>query len=422
MKHKKTGMKRRQFLSSMGAVTVGSLIPFSQACNTKDSSKSKEASETDKSVFPTIPRRTLGKTGVDLPVIALGSGGDLREKQAMLATCLQYGLNYWDTSIKYSDGNSEMGMGKYFSNHPDAREKVFLVTKADDIWANLPDIGVIIEQFSTSLQHLNMDFVDGYVGLHAMEAPETQLNNDLKEWALSMKKQGKFKYFGVSTHKNMPQVLSAISKLDWIDFALTKYDFELMYDEEMHKAIEACYQAGIGLIAIKTQRNLSLKGDLEIKAQKELAQHFLEKGFTEGQAKLKMVLEDKRITAASVGMGDIGILVQNIAAVLDKTLLTRADKEVLRNYASKTCQASCKGCAHICGAALPDMPYVSDIMRQLVYFDGHGDHHKARQSFAQIPIRFRKKLLTTDFSIAESRCPQNIPIGKFIAEAVRLLS
>ncbi len=417
----KAELKRRQFLSNIGTIAVGSLVSVSGAC-TNDSSKAKTTSKLPESVFPSIPRRTLGKTEIDLPVIGLGSGGDLREKQTLLTTCLQYGLNYWDTSIMYSEGNSELGIGKYFKLYPDLREEIFLLTKADDIWANMPDIKILNDQLNTSLEKLNTTFVDGYVGLHAMEAPEIQLNNHVREWAVDMKKRGRFKYFGVSTHKNMPQVLSSISKLDWVDFALTKYDFELMYDEEMQNAIEACYKAGIGLIAIKTQRNLSLKGDLEFEAQEELAKHFLKRGFTEGQAKLKMVLEDERITSAAVGMEDIGILVQNIGAVLDKTKLSITDKEILRKYAVKTCHASCKGCAHICETALPDVPYISDIMRHLVYFDGHRDHVMAQQSFARIPVSVRNKLLLSDYSLAEARCPQKIPIGKFIAKAVKLLA
>jgi uncharacterized protein len=422
MKKHKTEMERRQFLAGLGAITIGSLIPFNQSCKSSDRSDSRKSSGTSGYEFPTVPRRKFGKTGVELPVIGLGSGGDLREKRALLATCLQYGVNYWDTSIMYSQGNSELGIGKFFDEYPEERDNVFILTKNDDIWANIPDVEVIDNEFKSSLKKMGLESVQAYVGLHAMEAPEVQFTLELRDWAQSMKDQGKFKYFGLSTHKNMSQVLFKAASLDWIDFVLTKYDFELMYDADMQNAIEECYQAGIGLIAIKTQRNLSLYGELEVKAQAELAKYFLEKGFTEGQAKLKMVLEDKRITSAAVGMGDIGILIQNIAAVLDKTVLTSTDKEILMNYAKATCHASCKGCSYICEAALPGVPYISDIMRQLVYYNGHGDHHKARTSFSRIPGNIRKKILSSDYSQAEALCPQKIPIGKCVSEAVNLLA
>ena len=80
-------------------------------------------------------------------------------------------------------------------------------------------------------------------------------------------------------------------------------------------------------------------------------EHFSAKGFTEGQAKLKFVLEDKRIAAACV-RGDIAHLKQNVAAVLDKKELTQLDKEVFKNYAAETCSGYCAGCANICDAAV----------------------------------------------------------------------
>jgi predicted aldo/keto reductase-like oxidoreductase len=104
--------------------------------------------------------------------------------------------------------------------------------------------------------------------------------------------------------------------------------------------------------------------------------------------------------------------------VLDKTKLTQADTDVLRKYAAESCSGYCAGCAYICDAALPDMPYTSDIMRYLMYYNSYGEREEARRLFAQIPGDVRSKLLNTDYSIAEAHCPQHLPIGKFIAEAV----
>lgn len=419
-------MQRRQFLASLGAISIGSFIPSAQAYNSNTLVHADESTDIPESVFPKVPKRKFGDTGVELPIVGLGAAVDLREKKALLATCLQYGMSYWDTSIMYGNGNSELGIGRFFSEYPEARDEVFLVTKNDDLDDNIPNVKVIDNEFHSSLQKMGVESVDAYVGLHAIEAPE-QFTEEVKEWSRQMKKQGKFKYFGFSTHTNMPRMLMEASTLDWIDFILPRYNFEMMDDEDMQKGIEACYQEGKGLIAIKTQRklaeDLTLSGDFESKAQEEMANHFLERGFTEGQAKLKMVLEDERITSAAIGIGDIGILVQNIAAALDQTLLSSKDKEVLRNFAQNTCHLSCKGCSHICESALPDVPYISDIMRQLVYYRGHGHHQKAKDSFARrIPAHAREKLLTTDYSLAEARCPQNIPIGKYVSEAVDLLA
>ncbi|GAI87654.1 unnamed protein product, partial [marine sediment metagenome] len=140
------------------------------------------------------------------------------------------------------------------------------------------------------------------------------------------------------------------------------------------------------------------------------------------QAALKLVLQDKRISAAPVQMESVAILTQNVAAVLDKTKLTQADKDVFKEYARTTCSGYCAGCADICNSALPDAPYVSDVMRYLMYYNSYGDKNTARQLFAQIPGSVRNKLLSTDYRLAESRCPQHLPISKLIAEAVSKLA
>jgi len=118
----------------------------------------------------------------------------------------------------------------------------------------------------------------------------------------------------------------------------------------------------------------------------------------------------------------IPILNANVAAALDKTKLTQADRKVFKEYAKVTCSGYCAGCAEICDAALDDVHYVSDIMRYLMYYNSYGDRDRAKELFAQIPANVRSKLLSTDYSAAEARCPQHMPIGKLIAEAVSKLA
>jgi hypothetical protein len=121
-------------------------------------------------------------------------------------------------------------------------------------------------------------------------------------------------------------------------------------------------------------------------------------------------------------MKNVAILTSNVAAVLDKTKLTQADMAVLHEYAQATCSGYCAGCADICDAALPGIPYVSEIMRYLMYYNSYGEKDMARELFAQIPSDVRGRLLSTDYSLAEARCPQRMPIGRLVAEAVGKLA
>ena len=161
---------------------------------------------------------------------------------------------------------------------------------------------------------------------------------------------------------------------------------------------------------------------VETEHDKKLVGHFTKQGFTEEQAKIKVVLEDKRFCSVCVGTENVALLRTNVAAVLNRTKLTQKDKEVLTKYARATGSSYCAGCKHICDSVLPEVPYVCEIMRFLMYYNSYGQYDRARKLFARIPGKVRNKLLNMDYSIAEARCPQHLPIGKLVAEAVTKLS
>jgi len=46
-------------------------------------------------------------------------------------------------------------------------------------------------------------------------------------------------------------------------------------------------------------------------------------------------------------------------------------------------------------------------MRYLMYYNSYGDQDRARGLFAQIPRRVKNRLLTTDYALAEARCPRH---------------
>jgi predicted aldo/keto reductase-like oxidoreductase len=161
---------------------------------------------------------------------------------------------------------------------------------------------------------------------------------------------------------------------------------------------------------------------IETRADKKLTEHFLKRGFTAGQAKIKAVLEDKRISSVAFGRGKIRELRLNVAAALDRAELTAEDMQVLRKVAKDTQCGYCAGCAHVCNRTLPDMPYVSDIMRYLMYYNSYGQKQEAKNLFARIPADARNRLLSTDYRQAEARCPQRMPITRLMAEAVTKLA
>ncbi len=413
MKDKAKKIDRRNFLKTMGAAGLGSVLACTKAMSgpnepnvTEPNSKGKEQAVK----FPQVPRRKLGKTGVEVPCLALGFGG--AGEPIVLTKALEWGVSQWDTSLVASGGNSEKSIGEYISRNPQVRKELFIVSKESKS-QTAEDLEKCLQ---TSLNRMHTDYIDLYCGVYMMSEP-AQLTDEVKKWAESAKKRKLIRFFGVSTHKNIGACLQAAAKAGWVDAVQTAYNFRLMQDGEMQGAVDACDKAGVGIIAMKTQAKTAEGGD-----DKKLTEHFLKRGFTEGQAKIKAVLEDKRISSACVAMNNVAILTSNVAAVLDKTELSREDEDILKAYAQATCSGYCAGCADICNSVLPNAPYVSDIMRYLTYHNSYGQHDAARELFAGVPENVKSQLLTIDYRPAEALCPQHLPIGKLIAEAVSKLA
>ena len=418
MNEKHSRIDRRSFLKTMGAA---GLTPVLASAAAQAGPNEPNAPEKPKpSGLPQVPKRKLGKTGVEVPCLSLGGTINLLENQIMLKKALEWGVTYWDTSDSYEGGNSELGIGNYLSKNPDMRERLFIVTKA----YGTKTIEEAEVHLQTSIKKMATRYVDLYFIMerekseHGLSDP-SQLTDRLKRWVKFAKKRNMIRYFGFSTHKNMAECLAAAAKLDWIDAIMTTYNFRVMQDSKMQEAVEACHKAGIGLVAMKTQAHGQA---IETDEDKKLLGHFLKRGFTLGQAKIKAVLQDERISSVCSRMGNIATLTENVAAVLDKTKLSQTDMEVFREYAQANCSGYCAGCANICGSALPEMPYISDIMRYLMYYNSYGEKKHARELFAQIPVGVRNKLLATDYTAAESRCPQHMPIGRLMAEAASKLA
>jgi len=419
MKERQNKINRRNFLKTMGATGLSSV--FVSAESIAGLSESNTETKEQKAKFPQVPKRKLGKTDVEVPCLSFGTLRVDTDNQILLRNTLQWGINYWDTAYSYSNGNAELGIGKFLSKNTDVRKKLFLVTKASGARKEPTPKAVVAaveDRLQTSLKRLNTKHIDLYYGVHGIQDP-ADLTDELKQWAKDAKKRGLIRFFGFTIHQNMTPCLTAAAKLDWIDVIMTSYSFRLMQDKELNAAIEACHKAGIGLIAMKT---LGRRQKIETEEDKKLTSHFLQRGFTEGQAKIKAVLQDKRFSSACVGMMNVAVLTEDVAAVLDKTKLTQMDKNVLKEYAEATCNSYCAGCAHICQSALPNVPYVSDIMRYLMYYNSYGEKEMARELFAEIPRTVRNNLLCTDYSLAEARCPQHMPIGELVAEAVSKLA
>ena len=113
-----------------------------------------------------IPRRTLGRTGAPVSILAMGCGSRFLMYQAeqasgVLEKALALGINYFDTAIDYGNGESETRVGRVMATR---RKDVFLATKVPGR-ARTRDAA--LREVEASLKRLQTDHVD-LIHIHSL--------------------------------------------------------------------------------------------------------------------------------------------------------------------------------------------------------------------------------------------------------------
>ena len=303
-----------------------------------------------------VPRKKLGKTGKEIPILVFGGAVDLDKKfDPKLAAAYRYGVDYIDAAAMYGGGTCETRVGK-FHKRANLRDHLWITTKSAS-----HEPKQFAKAVDNSLKDLQTDVIDLYF-LHALQK-EKYLSKDMAKLAEKLKKEGKIRHVGFSCHHgNVAELLQAAAKRDWVDVVMFRYNFKTYGDKELNKAMDACAKANVGLIAMKTQGSEVSFEDKWKKIKKE-------GGFNKHQAVLKAVWADERITAAVSHMDSLDKLRENVAAALDKTKLTALELDTLDRYAQETRGISCDGCDHICNPAIEGHTQIGDLMRFVMYHD-----------------------------------------------------
>ena len=465
MAEKETNYSRRQFVKTAGLVGMGAAFlgcsrseeTSKKASGDAATSPGKEAMTEAPSTPPRsgvstageMPTRAFGKTGVQVPILALGGIHDYTQSQLVLNQAVKMGVTYWDTSERYVNGKSEEGMGMYFEKFPEDRKKVFLVTKSG---AGDPD--GLTKSLDESLQRLKTSYVELFF-LHGIDNAEKALTPEVKQWAEKTRSEGKIKYFGFSTHANVEDNLETAAKLGWIDGIMMAYSFRVMDSDRMKAAVDACTKAGIGLTAMKTQAKMpsfgpmpapakpmdqmtdeerqemmekfaKMREDAEKAPPDELSmnmtERFRNKGFSMEQAKLKLIWDNPAVATICSAMYNMAVLKQNVEAAKGNVQLSRNDKDLFVAYAACTTNMHCPGCTRHCEVGLEkDLP-IGVVMRSLMYANSYGDRDLGKTTYRELPSDVRKAIPGWDFTAAERRCPNKLPIGKLMREASAMLA
>jgi predicted aldo/keto reductase-like oxidoreductase len=440
MKNIKKPIDRRTFLktTTLGSVSLALSVGIDNKTMAGQAENSTDVKE--------IPYRILGKTGASIPILGMGCD-DWVTKQSLLRIAFNLGVRYWDASSVYENGKTEIGIGQYFAKYPENRGKVFIASRA----AGTVDPKEMTYALEQSSERMQTDYIDWY-SLHGA-VDLSALTPEMKAWAEQKKKEGKIRLFGFTSHANMAEMMMGAAKHSWIDVVMMSYNYRLINDDDIKKGMDAIEKAGIGFIAMKPQGKVfappqsippgSPEGSPpgpgvaeqgsppgpppEMQAADEEPEdlsamsHFIEKGYTLEQAKLKLLWEDARVAACLTRMSNLTMLKDNIAAATDSRKLSSLDIKVLNRLAEKTYNFYCKGCMR-CESVMSPESRIPDVLRYMMYYNSYGESDEARRQFRELPDTLRSSLASRDYSPAESICPNKIKIGEAMKEAVRLLA
>jgi predicted aldo/keto reductase-like oxidoreductase len=311
-------------------------------------------------VFPQPVYRTLGRTGLKISVVSFGAM--LTPEPEVLRIAFDNGVNYVDTARKYMDGRNEEIVAKALKGR---REKVYVATKTLPGSRSKEDI---IRDVETSLKTLETDHID-VIQLHNLEGKERIFVPETREALALLKKQGKVRFCGVTTHKNEVEVLKALvdDRDRFFDTCLVKYNFESPKD--VGEAIARAAKAGIGIVAMKTQA-----GGYKTEALGKISPH---------QAALKWALQNPNVTMAIPGMKDLSQFKEN-AAVMGMPF-QYADQRILRRYHAAIAGFYCDLCGN-CEGTCPKGVEISAINRALMYAEGgYRDRGLAVSTYRELP-------------------------------------
>lgn len=356
MTTKKSEIQRRSFLK-MGLAGVAGLSAAPVLMGKEGGTGRTQDQEGRK-----VIKRTLGKTGFELPIVSMGVMN--ADNPSLVAAALDSGIIMLDTAYVYQRGRNEVMIGEVIKGRP--RDSYVLATKIPGDRDRktgflLPETSPesFKTKFDESLERLGLDYVD-ILYLHNLKRGEDAQSAPMIKALQDEKKGGRARFIGVTTHAAEPEVIRSAIEAGVYDVVLTAYNFRKDNLEDLRKAVAEAAEAGLGVVAMKTQAGV-----------------YWDKEKTEPinmKAALKFALQDSNLHTAIPGFTTFDQMELDLSVMEDLTLTEEehADLKLDEKTGGLYCQA-CDVCRLQCPQQLP----IPDMMRSYMYAYGYGNLEKA---------------------------------------------
>jgi predicted aldo/keto reductase-like oxidoreductase len=410
---------RRTFLQA-GALTTATALSLGSGLKAKDT----PAPAPGKT--PELPRRTLGRTGEKITILEQGAVRS-QSLERILRFSFASGVRVFDTAKVYG---SEPDFRKWFERAPEVRKQIFLVTK------DMPRAPrQLITMLDERLETIGTDYIDLFF-IHGLGDPpgsrrtvDAAINlvksKEFKETADAIRKSGKAKFIGFSTHhKDRAEIIQAAAEGGVVDAIMLQYRPWLPKDGALNKALDVAWKKGIGLISMK-QIAGNFYGD---KPQGNILDDVVkrvpvlaEKKLTAFQGLLHAIWTEERISCVCTSMRNTDQIRENADAAVRFEPLKTAEIFQLRDAALAHGPTLCADCDGRCSIAAGTKAELGDLTRYLTYYEHHGLRADARRQYAELPPEARD-WSGADLEAAREACPNKLNFAKLLPEVDRRLA
>jgi len=395
---KKMSLDRRGFIKS-GILGLAGTAASSAFLKAAPRLPGQPAAEKEKFIY-----RTLGKTGIKLPVVSMGVMN--ADNPNLVAAALDAGIVMLDTAHGYQKGKNEEMIGGVIKDRK--RDSYVVATKvaySKDRKTGLypPDKNEqsFQDEFDISLGRLGLDYVD-ILNIHGISVKEALLFEPALKFLGKMKKEGKARFVGFSTHRNQAEMLEAAAESGVYDVVTAAYNFRQKNIEEIDQAMAKAAKAGIGIIAMKTQA-----GAYWDKERQEPINM---------KAALKWVLQNENVHTTIPGFTAFDQMQLDLTVMEDLTLTPeeRADLRLDQGQAMNAglfCQ-QCGSCQEQCPSGV-DVP---SLMRSYMYAYGYKNLGLAHSTIEDLGAN----LACSDCRSCTLSCPNGFDVSEKVRDILRL--
>jgi predicted aldo/keto reductase-like oxidoreductase len=267
------------------------------------------------------------------------------------------------------------------------------------------------------LARLKTDYLD-LLFFHGLDTGQTDWpkSKEMKEAAEALKKTGKVKFVGFSTHDPMiAEQIANAAEGGFIDVIMLKHTPWLDKDSKLNKALDACYKKGIALVSMKQIAGQALK------ITEDRVPSLKAKGLTPAQGLLQAIWSDERFSATCVTLKNLDQVMENSDAARRFEPLKQAEIDELRDAVIASGPTMCPGCDGRCSVAAGTKARLGDLARFYTYHEDHGMRSVAREEYAALAPEDRD-WAGANLDAAREACHHKIDFSQLLPEVDRLLS